>query len=499
MKKITALLLALLTLAALCVSCAGPDAPETSTTAAQATTAADKPVETEPPLPELEVKRYDNEEFLILWPEQHPDGHFMHNEISSDDLNGDVIDSAVFSRNAVVEEKYNIDIVSQTVWCSTIPKNVYASFAVGDTCCDAFCAPIGMITSYAVQGMCADFNEMPYYDESHPWWDHSTMEDYAIARARYFGLGDLIVSDNYYPYSIFVNSDMYLNYRFEDDVFELVRTGKWTVDKMMELGRSVPQSLDGVWDYEDTYGLLINSSMSKALIYAFGKSLVENDADGYPQWVFTVDYAQDAIEKIVHVFHDDNIAYDTGDELGHNIPGLSHAQTAVKMFSEGQALFYAEELITAERLKAADSGLSFWLLPMPKYSEDQKEYHCVLNDATVVCVPANQDLEKCSLILSAMSRASVDTLTPAFYYVVLASRYINDPQSAEMLGTILKSAKAPDIATLLKYGEFPAEIATLAQNGSTDFASVYQRRYRSAENSLAQLRKQIDYYTGKAK
>lgn len=191
------------------------------------------------------------------------------------------------------------------------------------------------------------------------------------------------------------------------------------------------------------------------------------------------------------------IVYDTGDELGHNMPGLSHAQTAVKMFASSQSLFYAEELITAERLKNQSSDIPFWLLPMPKYDEDQKDYFCVLNDAVVVCVEANQDLKKCSLILSALGRESMETLTPAFYDVVLASRYMNDAQSSLMLSKILSCAKAPDIATLLKYGNLIPTLADRAQKGDSNFASVFKQQSKIADTMLAQLRKQIDAYNAK--
>lgn len=490
MKKALTIFLAFLMLASVLCACTNPGQSEDSTTtaAADATTV---PEETEKPLPELELADFNGEEFLILWPEQHPDGHFMHNEISVEESSGDMIDDAVFTRNSIVEEKYHVKIVSKRVWCSTIPSDVKKDFSVGDTSYGAFCAPIGMVTSYAIEGVCADFNDMKYYSEDQPWWNHDLMQDYSLAGARFFGLGDIIISDNYYPYCIFANSEMYKNYQFSDDLFELVVQGKWTVDKLMELCKSVPASSDAVWDYTDTYGILVNPNTAKALYYAFDKTIVRPTADGDFEWLMTVDYAQNSIEKIVSFFHDDNIAYDTDDDIGHNIPGLSHAQTAIKMFTQGQSLFYAEELITAERLKAADSDVPFWLLPMPKYTEEQADYHCILNDATVVCVQANQDLDKCSLILSAMGRESIDTLTVTFFKVVLASRYMNDAGSVAMLDRILASAKAPDIVTLLNYGSFVSSLKKMAQNGSTDFASVYKSYIKGAEAQLNMLKKQI--------
>ncbi|MGI6166589.1 MAG: hypothetical protein ACOYIA_00405 [Eubacteriales bacterium] len=499
-RRIIALLSGLFVLSILFVSCStgGDESDETTTTQANLsaeTTQAD--TEETTVLPELDVQDLGEYEFKVLWPEQHPDGHFMHNEIAVEFDSGDVIDSAVFQRNLAVEEKYNVNIVSVLQWCSTVSKTIKNEHLAGEKNYDAFCSPIAMVTSIALEGICADYYDMPYYKEEYVWWDYDIMEDFSIGKAKYFGTGDIIISDNFYPYCVFANLDMYEDFGFSENLYDLVRNKKWTVDKLMELCKNVPSSTDNTWNYEDRYGILVNQSTAKALFYAFGKNVVILDDKGYPQWVMTPEYTQDALDKIIELFHSGNIAYSTDDDIGHNMPGLSHAQTALKMFNNNQALFYAEELIVSERLKYANTNLTFAVLPMPLYDESQSEYCCVLNDAVVVCVPASQDLERSSLILSAMGRESVNTLTPAFYENVLTYRYMTDSDSVETLSLILSSAKAPDIATLLDYGKVMSGFKKLALEGSSNFASVYKTGVKIAEIEIKKLINMIENNQGR--
>ena len=497
-RRTVSFLLAVLVLSIFTVSCStGNDGSDVTTTGSSSSVINEPEGEVTTALPELVAADFDGYEFKVLWPEMHPDGHFMHNEIAVESDTGDVIDSAVFERNLIVEEKYSVSIVSILQWCSTVAKSVRTDYLAGDANYDAFCSPIAMVTSAAIEGICADYNDMQYYSEDQVWWDHKVMQDFSIGNARYFGSGDIIVSDNFYPYCVFANLDMYERYGFSDNLYDLVRTKKWTVDKLMELCKNIPSNNDNKWDYDDQYGILVNASTSKALFYAFGKNVVTLDNDGYPQWVMTPEYTQNVLEKIIEVFHKDNIAYATDNDLGHNIPGLSHAQTALKMFNNNQSLFYAEELIVAERLKNANANFTFALLPMPLYNESQSEYYCVMNDAVVVCVPANQDLDRSSLLLSAMSRESVNTLTPAFYESVLAYRYLNDEDSVETLTLILNSVKAPDIATLLDYGKIMSGFKKLALEGSTNFSSLYNSSIKLAQNEIKTLIKMIEFYKSK--
>jgi len=488
--KVSLLLLSLILCLPLIASCAGNTEPETTTGAeAAATTLPEE--STEAPLMELEVKILGGE-FNVLWPSVHSDGHFVHNEIWSENPNGDVINDAVYNRNAIVEEKYGITIQTTLVFCSSIASTARKTWASGDKAeYDAFCTQTSMLTSSALEGVIADYKNMTYYSEEMPWWDSRVMKEFEMGGHRFFGSGDIIYSDNFYPYTIFANLDFYSNYNFDTSLYSLVKNGTWTVDKMMEIMKDIPSSADEKWNYEDTYGILVNKNLARAIYFGSGNVFSKTAEDGTVSIEMTVENTQDILEKCITLFHG-GLAYDTDDDIGHNIPGLTHAQTALKMFAAGQSLFYSEELIIAERPASAGFDHAFAVLPVPKFYADQEDYICVMNDATLVCVPANADTDRSSLILSAMGRASIDTLTPAFYNIVLTYKYMNDPESVEMLNIILRTAKPQDIGSVLDWGKMMTEFRNCVRDNRTDFASKFASASKIAKASLKSYNAALD-------
>lgn len=460
------------------------------------TSGADGTVSTDNALPALEVKNLGGKEMLILWPEMHADGHYLHNEIDVGEISSDVIDRAVMERNNVVEIAYNVKITTTTMFISDVAKTVRTEYSSGESTYSAIACSINNSNMLALQqeGGLADFNTLKYYDESQPWWNHSLMQDLAVANARYFASGDIIYSDDFYPYCTFVNNTVSKNNGITEDYHELVKNKEWTLEKFhVFAAQAQNDQVDGdpnTWSDADINGAVVNENFAKAAYYSAGKGIVDFDAKGYPVWQMTVDRAQTILEKIIGVIHKDKACFNAGQFTDHAIQELS-------LFVGGKALFLVEELIFAERITKADYATDFSLLPFPLY-EEGGEYISVLNDSLVVSIPVMcNDKDDICLVLSAMSRESVNTLTPAFFETVLTYRYMQDPQSVETLNIILDSTVAPDIATIKNWGGFREQFKLLAFANSTDFSSYYSSNIGKAMGELENYCVLLDKYYGK--
>ena len=495
MKKTISMLALLMLFIFIFSSCAGERPVESgpSTTEALPEATADGTDQTEQPaetVPTLEIKNFAGDTIRIIWPEPHGDGHYMHDEINVAADNGDIIDSAVFKRNRKVEDDYKVKIESVLVWCSKIADTVTKTIATGsgDDYYDAFCASVKMLTSPALEGKWTNFLTMPGFSSDMPWWDARIMKEFSLGGRQFFASGDIIYSDNFYPYSVFANLDMYNDYwRTGESLFSLVKNRQWTLDKMMEICATAPVSTDDVWNYEDQYGVLVNTNLARAMLFSTGQRFVESNDVGEVSVVLKLEGVQTVLEKMVKLFHDGHLAYDTDDDIGHNIPGMTHAQTAIKMYTSGQSIFYTEELIIAERLVNADSTINTGILPLPLFTAEQEKYVCPMNDAVVIGVPVNADPEKSSFILSAMSRESMTTLTPAFYDVVLTFRYADNPESVEMLDIILAGAQPQDIGTILDWGGVISAFKNNVSVGSVDFSGKFSQTMRQASMSATRF------------
>ncbi|MBQ7298830.1 MAG: hypothetical protein IJW77_03215, partial [Clostridia bacterium] len=112
--RICAAILALASVGAVMASCGSADAGDTKTTEAQ--TSADTSVTTEEVttdyMPELPVKDYGGDEFLILTSNESDDNgvDWVTKDIYAEAATGDVITDAVYERNMWLEETFNIKI-----------------------------------------------------------------------------------------------------------------------------------------------------------------------------------------------------------------------------------------------------------------------------------------------------------------------------------------------------------------------------------------------------
>ena len=443
----------------------------------------------------LDVKDLGGLEINMLWPEMHADGHFIHNELIGSGTAGDVIDGAIATRNLVVETTYNVKINAETQFVSKITKTVRTEGQASESSYHAIATTIAFMTPLAQEGWLTDFNTLEYYDESQEWWNHDLMKDFSIANARYFASGDIIYSDDFYPYCTYVNATVSQDiYGIEEDYYQLVKDKQWTLEKFHELAKiAVNYEADGnpdVWSEADMNGAVVNENFARAAYYSAGKGMISVDKAGYPVWNMTVDYTQPILEKIIGIIHRDNACFNTGifDD---------HAGTELSLFTSNKTLFLVEELIISERITKNDQSANFQILPYPLY-EENSEYICVLNDATIIGVPVMcNNKDDISLVLSAMSRESINTLTPAFFDTVLTYRYMQDPGSVETLKIILSSTVAPDVATVQDWGGFMSKFKELAFSNSKAFSSYHASNIGTAMGKLEEYSLLLDDYYGK--
>ena len=114
-KRILSLILAsLLLLSSVSCSESGTNPETTAPSAAEATEAAAAEVETLPeetgPVAELPDKTYDGEEVMFLTALNLGMDWYTSYEIYAEEMNGQLINDAVFQRNTVIEDRLDIRI-----------------------------------------------------------------------------------------------------------------------------------------------------------------------------------------------------------------------------------------------------------------------------------------------------------------------------------------------------------------------------------------------------
>ena len=432
--KRTMTLLILAALLANLAACGGaPSETTTGDTAASAdtTTAA----ETEPP---LEVKDFGGHTLKILTRTDTAESISWKNvDVYASEENGDAINDAVFRRNVKIEDTYNITIervqVTQNDHVNTVKNSVMA----GDDEYDLVLTIINNQAALSTEGTLLDLNDLPYFDFTKDCWDSSAMADFSIGDRNYYCMGDVNITDNDATWALYFNKDLKAEYTAIPDLYELTKSGKWTIDRLGEYSRMATVDLDGdsVMNWEkDQFGLIDQYESSVAVFSGAGLRTVEVDKDG--KFIYQLDSEKNvnALNKIWEFFSDKSFQLNAND---HNDVADKWNVLSRGTFKSGRGLFLMQPLASARLVR--DMEYDWGILPIPKLDEAQDKYYSTIqyNNATGYSIPASaSDPERTALILEALCEESVDTLTPAYYDITLKRKASRDNDSSDMLDLI---------------------------------------------------------------
>ena len=268
------LLAAMLPLSSLLTSCGGaqekPTQGDAETTAAIAETTA----ETEPEVlkPDLPDTDWGGEELLILGRTHDTREQFINFEIYAESENGDVVNDAVYRRNRTLEDKYNVSIAQdlQTDPAGTLNKTISA----GDDVYDVALLVQNTITSLAHSNRLIDLNSLKYIDFEKPWWNEALNERISINHKLFFTTGDFMLIDKQRTSVLFFSRAMAEDYSL-GNLFDIVRSGQWTVDRMASMCKVVSRDVDGngQFDQFDQYGLGVERYNFCVMVYGCGNTI----------------------------------------------------------------------------------------------------------------------------------------------------------------------------------------------------------------------------------
>ena len=217
---------------------AAPTAGENTENAAAEETA---PEETGP-VAELPDKTYNGEEVMFLTSLNTGYDWYTSYEIYAEEMNGQLINDAVFQRNNEIEELLDIKIAETKLEnCHTTAKS---SITAGDKQFDVVMPYMNNSINLAVEGSLLDLKQIPYLDLEKPWWDTRANKDLLINDRLFITTGDIAILDNECTMVMFFNKDMIGQYGLESP-YDLVKENKWTIDKVGEMSYSITNDKNG--------------------------------------------------------------------------------------------------------------------------------------------------------------------------------------------------------------------------------------------------------------
>ena len=494
MKKLTTwlLLAALLLGTTACGNSTVNSAEETTSTVSQPTADTETPVteETEVTSASMIAEKfggvnYDDREFRILG--FGVGGHFANNisntfmEVWADEYNGEIINDAIYDRNAQASELLNITIVPQLVTStSEMATRIKQAVTAAADDFDVALQSLSNLGSTLQSNELANYKNFSTIDTSSPWYDQNSVDTFTLFGEKLYWLtGDYMLLDDYAVHVIFFNKNLVTN-AGQELPYDAVREGTWTLDKFCAMTKAAELDVNGDGKMEigtDIVAHLENHDKIKHWVYGCRERSITINEDKTLEIDTLSERQVSVVERLYHYTVEEGMTYSISDDSQ-----LSPA------FKSGLASSYCIALAYINQYR--DMPDDFGIVTMPKYDETQEEYgHYISNyAATALCSPLTvNDRDFVGTCIETLSAFSTDTVNTALYDVLLTSKLVRDQESVEMLQIAL-STKYYDWAVDFPWGStFEAAYNGVYDKKTFNYVSAATSALKSQTKLLERL------------
>jgi len=482
MKRTASIALTLAILTGLLASCGG-DTPAVDTTGSTEQTTAEAAETRDSLPPDL---NFGGEVINILC--RTSDMVEWANELYVAEDDGDIVNSAVYARNRTVEERLNvklnyIEMDGQWNVMTDFMNAVKNSVNAGDQAYDLVASYRHYMPQLATEGYFYNLHNVPHLDFDKPWWKSNFTSELTLDGKLHFMAGDIGNSMLKGLLVMFYNKELAEEWELPD-IYSLVTSGNWTIDKAIEICTKVSADLNGdnqmTWK-EDLFSLCTNHCQE--YFDVLGSPFTKMNADGIPELAFNNEKSVSIVEKLNRLF------YETG-ALPYNISasGTVSIDDALGMFKSNRLLIWAHCLGYAESMR--DMEADFTVIPYFKWDSAQKDYvTAAQNNFSIFSIPVNcGKIEAVGAVTEALAVEGYYSVTPAYYEKALGTKYMRDEQAKEML-EIIRNGVTFNFGTIYSiqldniYNTMPGMIAS----NSNDFASYYAAREENWNKLLGDI------------
>ena len=360
-----------------------------------------------------------------------------------DEMTGETVDDAVFNRNRRVEDKLNFEIEEIIeefggAWGNNnkIYTKLQASIMADDDAYDAAYTGLPFSNGLITDGYLVDLYTIPELHLDEDWWDVSLNKTLELNGKLYAATSPLQLSSLGLTWVLLFNKEMLDDYKLEYP-YQLVRDGKWTLDKMNEyFGKTANLNGDDSFVFDGAgkavYGVAAHTTTAVYMcLVSAGNSLLEQDAKGQLVYNGADEHFYNTVDKLTKT-----LSYAEGKVYFSDKDSLTEPDSYYHMFANGRSAFITTELKGTSRLR--DMKADYGILPAPKYDENQKEYITFASENIhrLVIPVTNDDLSRTGVILDALSFESKKEILPLYYNQTISQKGLRDEDSIEMLDLI---------------------------------------------------------------
>lgn len=402
-----------------------------------------------------------------------------------EEADGDVLNDALFNRERTVEELYNCTITELPTDRGDMETKIPNAVAAGDKFFDTAMVFDASVSNYLLKDCLMSWDEIGGLDLSNPWWDNAATREYNFSgiQAAVTGAYSLY---NYSTRHVYVfNAKMMSDLDIEDDIYDMVRAGKWTVDELYRLGEMAVSDLNGdgtMHEDDDRFGITATPTRHySAILMGSGVRYIDRDNNG--ALYFAIDgneYAQSVMSKFVRLDQSNpDIFNDKKADINNDISTV---------FTDGRSMFCAAYVGEAAKMRGLEFDIGF--VPAPKFDEAQENYYSLVEGGAQSILPRmleEDDLAKVGTILDAFAYYSYYESIPAYIDVLIMGKVARNEDSEEMLQLVFDTS-AYDLGTGVWSSDTKNKYVSSIFSSSKDTVASQTERFRTVIN------KQLDKF-----
>ena len=500
LKRITAVLIALLMLVPTLASCSDNTPAETKETTAQQetaqtaestdasaddTTAEDERIK--PNIPESADFGGDTITFLHWYNPAWTETVRQSRDIYAEGITGEAINDAVYNRNVKIEDAYKVKIALQLEQSTDIASMVGQQVTAGDSTYDVVYQLLSAAPALIQKSYFHNLFNVPNIDLEKPWWDQNSISSLSTMGILPLVSTSINVNDKDATAALAFNKTIAENNQLED-LYTLVREGKWTYDKLTEMAEATynDSNGDGTMTPDDVYGFLGGRDVIDSLYHGSGSQFITKNENDEFVFTFGTERDVDVISKGIDIV---NSSWYFNHHAWKDQSDILYRQ----IFETGHGLFFWMRLDDVTNMRAGDAD--FGIIPIPKYEEAQDKYYSLVSQHTtgLMSIPitcAGDNLSMVGMVLEALAAESHYTLIPEYIETSLKTKNSRDAESADMLDIILGN-RVFDPMNVYSFANFGDAIMDAADANNKDMASLIKSKEKLVNKSLEKVLKAV--------
>ena len=349
-------------------------------------------------------------------------------EFCSDEANGDPVNDALYDTHRSVEERLGvkIEVIKQRGQVGA-DRNTYMnlirqSVMSNDDVYDWVDLMIGNAPIMMSEGIFRDLAKVDYIEPTKAYYMKGLADLCTIDGKLYFVSGDASLGYLQDSFCVFFNKALAADYKL-GDLYDLVDSGEWTLDKLTELTQAVSKDLDGDGAFNDNDQLgfrIYDQNHLSGFIASTGLDMCEKDSDG--KWVFDMSSERNA--SIVEKLH--RLIYETDG-------GFMKHESNCQKFANNEVLFITAQFDDAAT-QLRDMKSEYGVLPYPKFDEAQERYYSnarsTHNSFSMPITCGDPDMA--GAVLEAIASGNYRTASPAYFEIAMKTKFSSDEDTARM-------------------------------------------------------------------